>query len=218
MKAQFIDRTSAGRLLAGQLQNYAGQPGVIVLALPRGGVPVAYEVARQLGAPLDVLVVRKLGVPCQEELAMGAIAPGGVCALNDELIDMLDIEVDAIASVRLHEQQELDRRERLYRENRPPLDVHDKVVIVVDDGIATGATMHAAIAFLHQQNAARVVVAAPVIARDTFRELQSIATEVVAVNTPDELGSVGLWYEDFSPTSDEEVRRLLGIKELQQIP
>lgn len=205
----FRNRRDAGRRLAARLQSYAAREGVVVLGLARGGVPVAAEVATSLGAPLDVLVVRKLGVPCQEELALGAIAPGGVCVLNDALIDSLGIESDAIGAVRLKEQRELERREELYRENRPPLLLRGKTVIVVDDGIATGATMHAAVIYLHQQNPARVVVAAPVIAPDTFRQLEASADDVVAVLVPSELMSVGQWYDDFAPTSDDDVRRVL---------
>lgn len=210
MARRFINRIEAGQMLAERLQNYAGREGVVVLGLPRGGVPVAAEIARSLGAPLDVIVVRKLGVPCQEELAMGAIAPGGVCVLNDELIDSLGIESDSIGAVRLKEQRELERREKLYRGHRPALSLQGKIAIVVDDGIATGSTMHAAVVFLHQQRPARVVVAAPVIAPDTYRALTTSVDEVVAVIVPKELFSVGEWYDDFSATSDDEVRRVLA--------
>lgn len=206
---RFKDRIAAGQALAERLRIYAGREGVVVLGLARGGVPVAGEVARRLGAPLDVIVVRKLGVPCQEELAMGAIAPGGVCVLNDELIEALGIESDSIGVVRLKEQRELERREALYRGERPPLPLSGKIAIVVDDGIATGATMHAAVIFLHQQNPARLIVAAPVIAPDTFRTLAAAGDDVIAVIVPKELLSVGEWYDDFSATSDEEVRRVL---------
>lgn len=197
-------------MLATRLQQYAGTDGVVVLGLARGGVPVAAEIARQLGAPLDVLVIRKLGVPCQEELAMGAIAPGGVCVLNDALIESLGIESDSIGAVRLKEQRELERREQRYRGQRPRLPLHGKTAIVVDDGIATGSTMHAAVIFLHQQRPARVVVAAPVIAPESFRDLKTSVDEVVAVLVPRELLSVGQWYDDFSPTRDEEVRSALA--------
>jgi len=210
MAHRFINRIEAGQLLAERLQNYAGRLGVVVLGLPRGGVPVAGEIARSLGAPLDVIVVRKLGVPCQEELAMGAIAPGGVCVLNDGLIESLGIEGDSIGAVRLKEERELQRREKLYRGHRPPLALRGKIAILVDDGIATGSTMHAAVIFVHQQDPARVVVAAPVIAPDTFRDLTASVDEVVAVIVPKELLSVGQWYDDFSATSDEEVRRVLA--------
>lgn len=209
MTTPFRNRREAGQLLAGRLQHYAGREGLIVLGLARGGVPVAGEIAERLGAGVDVLVVRKLGVPCQEELAMGAIAPGGVCVLNHDLIDSLGIESDSIGAVRLNEQRELERREALYREGRSPPLLKGKIVIVVDDGIATGATMHAAVVYLHQQNPARVIVAAPVIAPDSFRELETSADEVVAVIVPADLASVGQWYHDFAPTSDDEVRQVL---------
>jgi len=176
-------------------------------------VPVASEVARQLGAALDVLVVRKLGVPCQEELAMGAIAPDGVCVLNDDLIDRLGIESDAIGAVRLQQEKELQRREQLYRGKRARAEVRGQTIIVIDDGIATGATMHAAVAYLRRQHPFKIVVAAGVIAPDTFRKLQEWADEVVAVMVPDELHSVGEWFRDFAQTTDEEVRRLLSSTE-----
>jgi putative phosphoribosyl transferase len=211
MKQRFLNRTDAGRLLATRLLKYAAQPNVVVLGLPPGGVPVAHEVARSLDAPLDALVVRKLNVPCQEELPMGAIAPGGVCVLNDKLIDRLDIEVDAIGAVRLRQEQELEQHEQLYRGDRPPPDVRGKTVIVIDDGIATGWTMHAATVFLLQRNAARVIVAAPVVTRNALRELQSIAAEVVAIIVSEDSQGLGEWFEDFSPITDDEVRRLLGL-------
>ena len=207
----FRNRTEAGRLLAARLRHYASRPEVIVLGLARGDVPVAVEIARRLGVAVDVLVVRKLDVPCQPELAMGAIAPGGVCILNDDLIDSLDIEVDAIGAVRLLEEQELDRREQLYRGHRPPPEVRGKAVIVVDDGIATGATMHAALVFLQQQDAARIVLATPVMAGDTVHKLQPPAAEAVALIVADNLRSIGGWYADFSPVPDGEVQRLLGF-------
>jgi len=210
---RFEDRREAGRMLADRLQAYAGKPGVVVLGLARGGMPVAAEVAREIGATLDVLVVRKLGVPCQEELAMGAIAPDGVCVLNDDLVDMLGIESDAIGAVRLDQEKELQRREKLYRGRRPRAAVRDQTVIVIDDGIATGATMHAAVAYLRRQHPAKIVVAAGVIAPDTFRKLKEWADDVVAVMVPDELHSVGEWFRDFSQTTDEEVQRLLQTTE-----
>ncbi len=206
----FINRIEAGQLLAERLQRYARRGDVVVLGLPRGGVPVAGEIARSLGVPLDVIVVRKLGVPCQEELAMGAIAPGGVCVLNDNLVESLGLESDSIGVVRLKEQRELERREKLYRGQKLPLPLRGKTVIVVDDGIATGSTMHAAVVYLHRQDPARVVVAAPVIAPETFRDLTASVDEVVAVMVPNALLSVGQWYDDFSATSDEEVRRVLA--------
>lgn len=211
MKAPFRDRLDAGRQLGAKLAHFAGTPGLLVLGLPRGGVVVAHEVARELRAPLDILVVRKLGVPCQEELAMGAIGPGGVCVLNDEVIDLLDIETDAIGVVRLREERELERRELLYRGNRPAPDLRGRTLIVVDDGIATGSSMQAAVLCLHQHDPGRVVVAAPVVSRDAVGPLQALQTEVVALITTDKLRSVGGWFEDFSATSDAEVCRLLGV-------
>lgn len=218
MVPHFFDRGDAGRLLARRLLRYAGHRGTLVLGLPRGGVPVAYEIARQLDAPLDVLVVRRLSVPCREELTIGAVAPGGACVLNDELIDMLDIESDAIHAVRLQQEQELEQSEQLYRGNQPPLELAGKTVIVVDEGIATAESMHAAVLYLHQQNAARVIVATPVISPAAYRDLQSVADEVVAVLVPEKILSVGQCYDDFSPTTDEEVRRLLGFAEPERVP
>jgi len=205
----FEDRSEAGRMLADRLQVYAGKPGVVVLGLARGGIPVASEVARQLGATLDVLVVRKLGVPCQEELAMGAIAPDGVCVLNDDLIDRLGIESDAIGAVRWQQEKELQRRELLYRGKRSRAEVRGRTVIVIDDGIATGATMHAAVSYLRRQHPEKIVVAAAVIAPDTFQKLNDWADDVVAVTVPEKLRSVGEWFRDFSQTTDDEVQRLL---------
>jgi predicted phosphoribosyltransferase len=180
-----------------------------VLGLPRGGVPVAHEVARQLDAPLDALVVRKLGVPGQEELAMGAIAPDGICQLNQAIIRHLGISPDSINHVRQREERELARRNRLYRDDRPPPEVAGRHVIVVDDGIATGATMRAAIAFLRAHHAARIVAAAPVIAESTAEELGSLADDVVAVLRPAAFSAVGAWYIDFSPPDDVVLHRLL---------
>jgi predicted phosphoribosyltransferase len=205
----FRDRTEAGRLLAGQLEKYAGKPDLIVLALPRGGVPVAYEVARALHAPLDVFVVRKLGIPGHEELAMGAVATGGVRVLNDQVVRGLGIPDDVIDAVANWEVQELQRRERLYRGNRPPPDVKGKTIILVDDGLATGSTMLAAVRALRQQGPARTVVAVPVASPDTCELLKAYVDEVVCAATPEPFYAVGLWYEDFSQTTDEEVRELL---------
>jgi putative phosphoribosyl transferase len=212
MKPRFRNRVEAGQLLAAKLAGYAGRPNLLVLGLARGGVLVAHEVAKQLGAPLDVLVVRKLGVPCNEELAIGAIAPGGVCYLNDDIIELLDIESDAIGVVRLREEHELERREQLYRGDRPPLTVAGRPIIVVDDGVATGASMHAAVMFLHQHGATRVVVAAPVIARDAYRQLEAVTSEVVALAVPENLGSVGQWFAAFDAASDEDVRQCVGLR------
>ena len=206
----FRDRGEAGRALAAQLTAYADRPDVLVLALPRGGVPVAYEVARALGAPLDVFVVRKLGVPGYEELAMGAVATGGVRVLNDDIVTGLRIPGYLIEAVAAQEQAELKRRERAYRGGRPPPDVRGRTVILVDDGLATGATMRAAVKALRQQQPARIVVAVPVAAAETCAALQAEADEVVCAITPEPFHAVGRWYEDFSQTTDEEVRDLLA--------
>jgi predicted phosphoribosyltransferase len=205
----FRDRTEAGRLLAARLEQYAGKPDVMVLALPRGGVPVAYEVARALPAPMDVFIVRKLGVPGQEELAMGAVATGGVRVLNDQVVKGLGIPEYMIDAVVKWETEELKRRERLYRGDRPPPDVRGKTVILVDDGLATGSTMLAAARALRQQGPARIVVAVPVAAPDTCELLKADVDEVVCAVTPEPFYAVGLWYRDFSQTTDEEVRELL---------
>jgi len=210
---RFRDRREAGRFLAEKLTAYAGRPDVIVLALPRGGVPVAYEVARTLGAPLDVFVVRKLGIPGYEETAMGAVATGGVRVLNEDVVRSLGIPDYAIEAVASREQLELSRRERLYRGGRPALDVRGKMVILVDDGLATGATMQAAVAALRKQQPARIVVAVPVAAPETCEALKDEADDVICATTPQPFRAVGLWYEDFSQTSDEEVRALLGRRD-----
>jgi predicted phosphoribosyltransferase len=206
----YHDRTEAGRVLAERLAPYANRPDVIVLALPRGGVPVAYEVARALHAPLDVFLVRKLGVPGQEELAMGAVATGGVRVLNDQVVRALRIPNSVIDAVAAWEQEELERRERLYRGDRPPPDVRGKTVILVDDGLATGSTMLAAVKALRQQQPARIVVAVPVAAPDTCELLRGEVDDIVCAVTPEPFYAVGMWYEDFSQTTDEEVRELLA--------
>jgi len=205
----FRDRREAGRLLAAKLTAYANRPDVIVLALPRGGVPVADEVARALGAPLDVFVVRKLGVPGSEELAMGAVATGGVRVLNDQLVNRLGIPDHLIDAVAVREGQELARRERLYRGGRPLLDVRDRTVILVDDGLATGATMHAAIAALRQLHPARIVVAVPTASPETCEEMKAEVDDVICAITPEPFQAVGRWYQDFAQTTDEEVQDLL---------
>ena len=205
----FRDRREAGRLLAAKLTAYANRPDVIVLALPRGGVPVADEVARALGAPLDVFVVRKLGVPGSEELAMGAVATGGVRVLNDQLVNRLGIPDHLIDAVAVREGQELARRERLYRGGRPLLDVRDRTVILVDDGLATGATMHAAIAALRQLHPARIVVAVPTASPETCEEMRAEVDDVICATTPEPFQAVGRWYQDFAQTTDEEVQDLL---------
>jgi putative phosphoribosyl transferase len=210
MKTQFFDRTEAGQFLAENLSAYADREDVIVLALPRGGVPVAAEVAKRLNAPLDVFVVRKLGLPGHPELAMGAIATGGVRVFNGEVVNALRIPDEVIDAVSADELIELQRREKAYRAGRPPLDVEGKTVIVVDDGIATGSTMLAAVSALRQLNATRIVVAAPVIAASAHREMQRATDEVTTVMIPERFYAVGQWYEDFSQTTDEEVRDLLA--------
>src|SRR5258705_2912536 len=206
----FRDRREAGRVLAEKLTTYANRADVIVLALPRGGVPVAYEVASALDKPMDVFVVRKLGVPGYEELAMGAVATGGVLVLNDQLVTRLGIPDHVIDVVATREQQELARRERLYRGGRSPPDVRGRTVILVDDGLATGATMHAPIQALRQQQSARIVVAVPTAAPQTCHELRAEVDEVICAITPEPFHAVGLWYRDFSQTTDEEVRDLLA--------
>ena len=218
MIGRFANRTEAGRLLAARLSGYAGRPDVLVLALPRGGVPVAHEIARSLAAPLDVLVVRKLGVPGHEELAMGAIATGGVRLLNQQAIATLGIPPEAVMEVDRREQAELQRRERSYRGTRPPLEVSGKTVILVDDGIATGSTMQAAIGSLRHRGVRRLVVAAPVAPASVVATLHHVADEVTCVLTPEDFGGVGWWYDDFSQTSDEEVHRLLDAAASHPFP
>jgi predicted phosphoribosyltransferase len=200
----------AGRAVAARLTAYAGREDTLVLGLPRGGVPVAYEVARALGAPLDVFLVRKLGVPGQDELAMGAIATGGVRVLNADVVGELRIPSGVIDVVSAREVAELSRREREYRGDRSPLEIVDRVVILVDDGLATGATMRAAVRALRQGRAARIVVAVPVGARETCEDLRAEVDDLVCVSTPDPFHAVGLWYEDFSQTTDDEVRAVLA--------
>jgi predicted phosphoribosyltransferase len=206
----FRDRTDAGRRLAARLGEYAGRPGLLVLALPRGGVPVAFEVAGSLGAPLDVFLVRKLGVPGYEELAMGAIATGGVLVVNEAVVRELGISGEVFEEVAGRERAELERRERAYRGERPAPEVRGRAVILVDDGLATGSTMRAAAAALRRQKPARVVVAVPVAAREACDEFRAEVDEVVCAATPEPFHGVGRWYEDFSQTTDEEVRVLLA--------
>lgn len=205
----FKDRTAAGQLLAAKLGAYANRPDVLVLALPRGGVPVAFEVAKALDTPLDVFLVRKLGVPGQEELAMGAIASNGVRVLNNDVVQELRISEAAINQVAAKEQQELERRERLYRDNRPAIDMHGRTAILVDDGLATGATMRAAIAALRQQQPALIVVGVPVSSPETCRAIATMVDDIVCAETPRPFYSVGYWYDNFSQTTDEEVHDLL---------
>ena len=206
----FVDRAEAGRVLAERLRMYAGRPDVTVLALPRGGVVVGYEVARALRAPLDVLVVRKLGVPGHSELAMGAIASGGARVLSRDVIAMLGISQASIDAVAVREQAELERRERAYRADRPAAPLHGRTVLLVDDGLATGATMRAAVRSLRAHAPARIVVAVPVGAPETCAELRDEADEVVCAHSPASFHAVGSWYDDFSQTSDDEVRELLA--------
>jgi putative phosphoribosyl transferase len=210
MEGAFPNRAEAGRLLAERLEKYAGRTDVVVLGLPRGGVPVAYEVAQRLGVSLDVFVVRKLGVPGFEELAVGAIASGGVRVLNEDIMRSLPNADQLIESVTEKETVELERREQTYRDGRPAPELRDRVVILVDDGLATGATMRAAVAALRQRGVAKIVVAAPVGAPDTCRELEQEADETICATAPEFFQAVGQYYEDFSQTSDEEVRELLA--------
>ena len=205
----FRDRRDAGRQLAQRLDRFIGEPDVLVLGLPRGGVPVAYEVAAHLGAPLDVLVVRKLGVPGHGELAMGAIASGGIEVVDQRVIDMLAIPREAFEAVAERERGELDRRERIFRAGRPPLDIAGRTVILVDDGLATGASMRAAIRALRLREPARIVAAVPVAAPETCAAISEEADEAVCAATPRDFHAVGFWYDDFSQTTDAEVRALL---------
>ena len=207
----FANRREAGVELAAPLQKYNAAGNLVVLALPRGGVPVAYEVARAFSAPLDVFLVRKLGVPGHEELAMGAIASGGVRVLNTDVVGWYGIPPEMIDAVARQEEAELQRRERAYREQRPPVAVAGRTVVLIDDGLATGSTMKAAVQAVRTQDPARIVVAVPVGAPDTCRELQSLADEVVCVKMPESFRAVGLWYRDFAQTTDDEVRQLLQL-------
>lgn len=208
----FRDRREAGRILARKLSAYAGRSDVLVLALPRGGVPVAYEVANALGAPLDVFVVRKLGLPGHEELAIGAIASGGIRVLNEELISQLSNAPEVVDFVVAKEQRELERREAEYRGQRPLPIIEGRTIILVDDGLATGSTMKAAVRSLRERNPARIVIAVPVASPETCTELKREADETICAITPEEFYAVGQWYEDFSQTTDEEVRDLLARK------
>jgi putative phosphoribosyl transferase len=207
--AQFRDRRDAGRILAQKLLAYANRPDVIVLALPRGGVPVAYEVARELNIPLDIFLVRKLGLPGHEELAIGAIASGGIRVLNHDIIRALNIPKEMINVVAERELQELQRREHNYRGDRPAPEVRDSTVILIDDGLATGASMRAAVAGLRAQHPARIVVAVPTASSETCEAFEFEVDEIVCAITPEPFYGVGRWYEDFSQTTDEEVRTFL---------
>lgn len=209
MSLPFLDRRDAGRQLALKLRAYSGHDDVIILALPRGGVPVGYEVAKELGAPLDVFVVRKLGVPGHEELAMGAIASGGVRVLNEDIVKSLHISNVIIDRITAREEEELARREMQYRHGRPAPDLLGRTVILVDDGLATGSTMRAAVAAVRKQDPTRVIVAVPTAAPSTCSELRREVDEIVCAETPEPFYAVGAWYEDFSQTSDEEIHTLL---------
>ncbi len=208
MSYRFANRSQAGQFLARKLEPYAGQSGIVVLALPRGGVPVAFEVAQRLGAPLDVFLVRKLGVPSHEELAMGAIASGGICFLNQDVVESLRISSDVVERVMKQEREELRRRERDYRHGEAP-ELRGRTVILVDDGLATGASMRAAIMALRQQRLLRLIAAVPVGARETVQELKAHVDEMVCVHEPEKFSSVGEWYEDFAQIEDDEVREFL---------
>src|SRR5437762_2094244 len=206
----YRNRSDAGKYLAARLAKYANREDVLVLALPRGGVPVGFEVARTLHAPLDIFLVRKLGVPGHEELAMGAISTGGVRVLNEDTVDYLRIPASVIEAVAANELRELERRELAYRGDRPEPDVRGKTVILVDDGLATGSTMRAAAVALRQQNPARIVIAVPVSAPQTCDEYRMGVDEIVCASTPEPFRGVGQWYRDFSQTTDDEVRELLA--------
>jgi len=206
---RYRDRADAGRQLAALLTHYAGRPDVLVLALPRGGVPVGFVVAQALEAPLDVFLVRKLGLPGQEELAMGAVASGNVLVLNEYVLQSMKVPTAVVEQVAARERLELQRREQAYRDDRPPIDVRDRTVILVDDGLATGSSMQAAVKALRRGQPARLVVAVPVAAPDTCAEFRTWVDEIICAHTPDTLYAISFWYEDFSQTSDDEVRDLL---------
>ena len=210
MERAFPNRIEAGRLLAEKLEKYADRDDVIVLGLPRGGVPVASEVAKRLRAPLDVFIVRKLGVPGFEELAAGAIASGGVRVLNEDVMRAIPHADEAIETVTARETEEMQRREQTYREGRPAPELRDRIAILVDDGLATGATMRAAVKALRQRGAAKIVVAVPVGPPDTCHEIEEQADETICLSTPEFFQAVGQYYDDFSQTTDEDVRKLLG--------
>ena len=216
MKGRFLNRADAGRILAAKLMRYANHPDVIVIALPRGGVPVGYEVARALNAPLDIMIVRKLGVPGHDELAMGAIASGGIRILNRNVIESLQIAPDAIEMVEKRESLELMRREAIYRDDRPIANVEGRTVILVDDGIATGSTMRVAIAALREQKVGHIVVATPTAPTTVRWEMEALVDDFVAVITPEDFYGVGQWYDDFTQTDDDTVHELLRMGEKTQ--
>lgn len=210
MPERFRDRRDAGRSLASELMDFAGRADVLVFALPRGGVPVGYEVARAIGAPLDIVLVRKLGVPGSEELAFGAIASGGFRVLNPDVVEMARISHRDIEEVAAREQRELERREHAYRSGRPTREIAGKTVLLVDDGVATGASIRVAIEAVRAAGAARIIVAVPVGAAATLDELLAEADDVVAVLSPGHLHAIGEWYDDFSQLTDADVRDLLA--------
>lgn len=219
MSFRFRDRAEAGQALARKLERYRGLSNVVVLALPRGGAPVAYEVARSLGAAMDVFLVRKLGVPWQEELAFGAIASGGTKVIDAPLVRELGLSHSDIQAITAREQMELERRERAYRDGRPAVDVRSRIAILVDDGLATGSSMLAAVRALRTLAPVRIVVGVPVAPQNTCERLRSEADEVVCAYTPEPFWAVGAWYEDFTQTTDEEVRWLLAQAEVaHQMP
>lgn len=215
---RFRDRDDAGHVLARLLAPHRGERDLVVLALPRGGVPVAYPIALELDAPLDILLVRKLGLPEQPELAMGAIASGGIRILNPDVVDHLHISPQIIESVAADEAQELERRERAYRGDLPPFDVSGRTAIVVDDGLATGSTMRAAVGALRLRDPDKIIVAVPAAAPPVCRALEAEADEVICAITPEPFAAVGLWYERFSPVSDDEVRSLLAAARERHSP
>jgi putative phosphoribosyl transferase len=208
-ETRFRNRTEAGKLLASKLTQYANHPDVLVLGLPRGGVPIAFEVAKALNAPLDIWLVRKLGVPGQKELAMGAIAAGGIQVLNEDLLDWLRIPGQTITRVAEQEFQELQRRDRLYRGDHPLPNIRDRIVILIDDGLATGSTMRAVIVALKHQQPQRIIIAVPVAPLDTCDRLRSEVDAMVCLMTPKHFAGIGQWYEDFTQTTDEQVCELL---------
>lgn len=208
--AIFLDRKDAGGKLADRLRRYAGRRDLLILALPRGGVPVAYEVARKLNAPLDIFLVRKLGLPGHEELAMGAIAPGGVRIINDEVVNSLEIPWEVIDNVARQEEVELNRRMAVYRGSRSPIDARGKTVILIDDGLATGSSMRAAVTAVKKLGPRKIVVAVPTAAKETCRDFQGEVDELICLVTPEPFYGVGYWYQDFSQTTDDEVKELLN--------
>lgn len=209
MGATFKDRADGGKKLAQELSQYGGRSDVVVLGLPRGGVPVAYEVAKELDAPLDVFIVRKLGVPGHEELAMGAIASGGVRVLNNEVVKGVNVSEDDIDRVARKEQRELERRESTYRGERPGIALQDKTVLLVDDGLATGASMRAAVKGLREHGPGKIIVAVPTAPPETCEAFKDLAEEAICLETPTPFMGVGAWYEDFPQTKDEEVKKIL---------